>query len=123
MADNYILPDPSPVCTGFPNINVYEIEINLKEAGEESKYVMVPGDVQEIVVTVEPKLNATATVFTTTDLFNKVKDDKPGITWIEWELGEISTPFQDFCPKVTALKVKQVLLGDPGTVKATMRMQ
>lgn len=123
MAENYILPDPSPVCVGFDNINVYEIEIILSAPGEESKYIIIPADVQEIVVTVEPRLNASATVFATTDIYKNVRDDKPGITWVEWSSGEINEVCQDFCPKVTALKFKQILSGDPGTVKITMRMQ
>ena len=123
MADNYVLHNPSPVCAGFPNINVYEIEINLKTAGEESKYIIIPADVQEIVVTVDPKLNSTATVFATTDLYNNVKEDNPGLTWVEWPSREIDSTFQDFCPKVTALKFKQIKAGNPGTVKITMRMQ
>jgi hypothetical protein len=123
MADKYVLPEPSPVCSGFDNINVYEIEINLSALDEESKYIIVPGDVGEIVVTVEAKLNARGTIFTTTDLFKKVTEDDPDLTWVEWDAGEVRTVQQDFCPKVTALKVVQTFLGDPGTIKATMRFQ
>lgn len=120
MADNYILPDPSPVCAGFPNINVYEIEVNLTEPDQESKYIIVPADVQQIVVTVEPFEDCKSNIFTTTDLFKKVITDDPGITWKEWDIGESFNTEQDTCSKVTALKVVQIGIG---SVKFTARMQ
>lgn len=120
MAEYYIFPDPSPVCAGFPNINVYEIEVNLSQADSQSKYIIVPADVQEVVVTLEPLEGSTATVFTTTDLVEKVKNNNPDITWIEWTSGVVDFPIQDACSKVTALRIDQLL---EGSVKATIRMQ
>lgn len=120
MADNYILPDPSPVCAGFPNINVYEIEVNLTEPDQESKYIIVPADVQQIVVTASPSGDAEANVFTSTDLFKKVTTDDPELIWVEWDLGKVTRNEQDCCAKVTALKFVQTRVG---ATRFTARMQ
>lgn len=120
MSEFCVLPDPSPVCAGFQNINVYEIEINLAKDGEESKYIIIPGDVQEIVVTGYPTSGTKYNVFTTTDLYKNVINNSPDLVWTEWDIGETYYSNQDSCSNVTAIKVIQI---GPGAVKFTSRMQ
>lgn len=120
MSGSSVDPSPSPVSSGFPNINVYEKEINLYTENTESKALIVPADVQQIVVTLDPSDEGSGTVYTTTDIYRKVKDGDEDVTWVEWPAGEESQVYQDYCTKVTALKFKQI---KAGSVKFTVRMQ
>lgn len=124
MADlPYIAMDPSPVSEGFSNINVYEKELVISGAESETKALIIPADVQEIAVTVEPRDNATATVYTTTDIYNKVLGGDPGVTWVEWSNREVTAITQDACTNVTALRFQRIKPGESGSVKITVRAQ
>lgn len=112
---------PSELSAGTQNINVYEKELNLSPDNSESVWVLIPGDVEEIIVTVEPLGGSSAIAYTTTDLAKKVKNEYPGVSSIEWTHGVIDNTVQDYCPKVTAVRFEQIR--QVGTVKVTMRAQ
>lgn len=88
------------------------------EADGNGDAILIPDDIKQIAVTVVPT-TATAKVQTTTDPIGVVKSGT-GITWVDWDSGEVSAATQDVCTPVTAIRLVQV---GAGSAKMSARAQ
>jgi len=96
----------------------FEFVETLSSSGN-GDWLLIPDDMTGISVTVQAGGGATAKVQTTIDPLAVVKSGT-GITAVDWDYGEVSSPTQDYALPVTAIRLVQV---GAGTSKMTIRCQ
>jgi len=96
----------------------FEYEESLSSSGN-GDWLLIPDDMSGISVTVQASGGATAKVQTTIDPLSVVKSGT-GITAVDWDYGEVTTPTQDYAMPVTAIRLVQ---SGSGTTKMTVRCQ
>lgn len=101
--------DVAPTQDGGEKESSFEKTIILAGAGDTAS-IMVPDDVQNVIVTAQAAGGATATIYTSTDLVSIVKSGS-GITWIQWAAGAVTTATGGSFFPVTAIKMTQTGAG------------
>ena len=95
-----------------------EYSESLAAAGD-TKFVLVPDDVQSVAVTAQASGGATVIVYTSTDPIAVIKSGS-GITWIPWVEGAVTSATGSVFFPVTAIKMTQT---GAGASKLTIRCQ
>jgi hypothetical protein len=107
----------APIEKGERDTYAWEYEDELESAGDGDS-VLIPDDVQSVIVTLIPTAG-TGKIQSTSDKLDTVKNDPGSVTWIDWDLGVVAVPTQDKCDPPTA--IRQV--NATGTTKMTVRAQ
>lgn len=115
---SYTMMDVAPTRDGGEKGFAFEYTQSLAGAGS-TKDIIIPDDVQTVVVTAEGAGGATVIVYSTVDTVALVKTGS-GATWLAWSAGAISTATGASYNPVTAIKMTQTGVG---TSKITVRAQ
>jgi len=118
MADNTIQMDVAQTQEGGDREYAFEYSQSLSGAGS-TKDILIPDDIQNILVTAEGAGGATVVVYSTVDRVATVKSGT-GVTWLTWSAGSISTATGTSFGPVTAIRMTQT---GTGTSKLAVRAQ
>ena len=101
----------------------YKVTITSTETTKVGEWILIPGGVQSISVTLAPQtpsLGTTAKVQTTTDPTYVVQLDTTNTTAIDWDDGVVGTTVSEVCSPVTAIRLVQT---SSGTTTLSIRAQ